>query len=105
MINVPLPPGSDGVAFRTAVRESWLPAMEQFAPEMIYISAGFDAHREDPLANLMLVEGDYAWVTRELAGVAHRHAGGRIVSSLEGGYALAALGRSVAAHVRELLEA
>jgi acetoin utilization deacetylase AcuC-like enzyme len=70
---------------------------------MIFISAGFDAHREDPLANLALVEADYAWVTRELMQVAAAHAEGRIVSSLEGGYALSALGRSVSEHLRELV--
>jgi acetoin utilization deacetylase AcuC-like enzyme len=104
MVNVPLSPGSDGTAFRAAVTDRWLPAMEAFAPEMIFISAGFDAHREDPLANLMLVEGDYAWVTRQIVALADRYAQGRIVSTLEGGYALSALGRSVVAHVRELVE-
>jgi acetoin utilization deacetylase AcuC-like enzyme len=72
---------------------------------MIFISAGFDAHREDPLASLKLVEADYAWVTRELMAVARRHAQGRIVSALEGGYALSALGRSASEHVREFLAA
>ena len=105
MVNVPLPPGSDGSAFRAAVTDRWLPALEEFAPEMIFVSAGFDAHREDPLANLMLVEADYAWVTQQLVGVAGRHANGRIVSSLEGGYSLSALGRSVVAHVGALMEA
>jgi acetoin utilization deacetylase AcuC-like enzyme len=105
MVNVPLPGGSDGTAFREAVTTKWLPALEAFEPDMIFISAGFDAHREDPLANLNLVEADYAWVTRALVAVAHKHAQGRIVSSLEGGYALSALGRSVVAHVRELVEA
>jgi acetoin utilization deacetylase AcuC-like enzyme len=71
----------------------------------VFISAGFDAHREDPLAGLKFTEADYAWVTRELVGVADRHAGGRIVSLLEGGYSLSALGRSAAEHVRELLAA
>jgi acetoin utilization deacetylase AcuC-like enzyme len=103
MFNVPLPPGSDGAKFRQAVEDVWLPALEDFQPQMIYISAGFDAHREDPLAGLAFVEADYAWVTRELMRVAARHAQGRIVSTLEGGYALSALGRSVAEHVRELV--
>ncbi|MBS0319398.1 MAG: histone deacetylase family protein, partial [Proteobacteria bacterium] len=102
MFNVPLPPGSDGHKFREAVATVWLPALEEFAPEAIYISAGFDAHREDPLAGLAFTEADYAWVTRELMRVAAKHARGRIVSTLEGGYALSALGRSVAEHVREL---
>jgi acetoin utilization deacetylase AcuC-like enzyme len=105
MVNIPLSAGSGGAQFRDAVREHWLPALDHHEPELILVSAGFDAHREDPLAGLAFTEDDYAWVTRELAGVAKRHAQGRIVSSLEGGYALSALGRSVAAHVRELLAA
>jgi acetoin utilization deacetylase AcuC-like enzyme len=84
------------------VSEKWLPALERFKPEMIFISAGFDAHRDDPLANLALVEADYAWVTREIVALAHRHANGRIVSSLEGGYDLDALGRSATEHIRVL---
>ena len=103
MVNVPLAPGSGSDAFRAAVTQHWLPALEKQRPELIVISAGFDAHREDPLANLDFVEADYAWVTRELAKVAKRHSEGRIVSSLEGGYALSALGRSASEHVRELL--
>jgi len=105
MVNIPLSAGSGGAEFRDAVREHWLPALDDHAPELILVSAGFDAHREDPLAGLAFTEDDYAWVTRELAGVAQRHAQGRIVSSLEGGYALSALGRSVVAHVRELVTA
>jgi len=105
MVNIPLSPGSGGDEFRVAVRDHWLPALDEHRPELIFVSAGFDAHREDPLANLKLVEADYAWVTRELAQVAARHASGRIVSSLEGGYSLSALGRSVAEHVRELVTA
>jgi acetoin utilization deacetylase AcuC-like enzyme len=105
MVNVPLPAGSGGDAFRAAVADRWLPALEEHRPELIYVSAGFDAHREDPLAGLRLVEADYAWVTRELIAVAGRHGGGRIVSTLEGGYALSALGRSATEHIRELLEA
>ena len=103
MVNVPLSAGAGGHEFREAVQERWLPALERQAPELILISAGFDAHREDPLAGLQFTENDYAWVTRELIAVARRHAAGRIVSSLEGGYDLSALGRSVAAHVRELV--
>ena len=105
MVNIPLSPGSGGDEFRTAVRDRWLPALDEHRPELIFVSAGFDAHREDPLANLKLVEADYAWVTRELAAIAAKHAKGRIVSSLEGGYSLSALGRSVAEHVRELVTA
>jgi len=104
MINVPLAAGSGSDEFRAAVTGKWMPALEKFEPEMILVSAGFDAHREDPLAGLKLTEADYAWVTQELVGVATRHAKRRIVSSLEGGYALSALGRSAAEHVRVLVE-
>ena len=104
MHNVPLAPGSGGEEFRAAVRDHWLPALEAHRPQLVLISAGFDAHREDPLAGLEFDDADYAWVTEQLVGVAKRHAGGRIVSSLEGGYALGALGRSVAEHVRILLD-
>jgi acetoin utilization deacetylase AcuC-like enzyme len=105
MVNIPLSPGSGGVEFRAAVRDRWLPALEEHKPQLILISAGFDAHREDPLANLKLLEADYAWVTRELVQVAANHAEGRVVSSLEGGYSLSALGRSASEHLRELLAA
>ncbi len=105
MVNVPLSAGAGSEEFRAAVREHWLPALERHRPQMIFISAGFDAHREDPLAGLVLVDADYAWVTRELVAVAAKHAQGRIVSTLEGGYALSALGRSVAEHIRELVTA
>jgi len=105
MVNVALPEGSGSDAFRAAVRDHWLPALAEHRPEVIYVSAGFDAHREDPLAGLNLVDDDYVWVTRELSSVARRHAKGRLVSTLEGGYALGALGRCAAAHVRELLVA
>jgi len=102
MHNVPLAAGTDGRGFREAFEQVCLPELERFAPEMIFISAGFDAHREDDMAMLRLVEADYVWVTRHLRGIAERHAQGRVVSLLEGGYALSALGRSVVAHVREL---
>ena len=104
MINVPLREGSGGDAARKAVEETWLPALDAWKPEMILISAGFDAHREDILGGLKLVEADYAWITMQLMGVARRHANGRIVSMLEGGYSLSALGRSVVAHVKALAE-
>jgi acetoin utilization deacetylase AcuC-like enzyme len=104
MVNVPLSAGTGSTGFRDAVRDHWLPALERFRPEMIFISAGFDAHRDDPLAGLKLVEADYAWVTRELMAVAATHAQGRIVSTLEGGYDLSALGRSAAEHIRALVE-
>ena len=102
MHNVPLSPGSGSDAFRKAFVEVCLPALEAHRPEIIFVSAGFDAHREDPLANLQLTDDDYGWVTSRIAEVAVRHAGGRIVSTLEGGYALSALGRSATAHVRVL---
>jgi acetoin utilization deacetylase AcuC-like enzyme len=102
MINVPLAAGSDGARARKVVEEHWLPALERFAPNMLFVSAGFDAHREDLLGGLGLVEEDYEWLTRELMAVAARHAEGRIVSMLEGGYNLTALGRSAVAHVRTL---
>ena len=102
MINVPMAAGSDGAAAKQAVEKQWLPALENFKPQMIFISAGFDAHREDLLGGMALVEADYAWMTRELMDVAARHAQGRIVSMLEGGYNLSALGRSAVAHVRTL---
>lgn len=104
MVNVPLPEGSGSERFREVVRERWLPALEAFRPQMIFVSAGFDAHREDPLAGLAFVDADYGWVTRELIAVAERHADGRIASTLEGGYALSALGRSAAEHVKALVE-
>jgi len=102
MINVPLAAGSDGSAVRRVFEEHWRPALEQFKPQLILISAGFDAHREDLLGGLGLVEADYVWLTRELMALAARHSRHRIVSMLEGGYNLQALGRSAAAHVRTL---
>jgi acetoin utilization deacetylase AcuC-like enzyme len=104
MVNVPLPAGTKGDVVRTVVDETWLPRLDEFAPEMIFVSAGFDAHREDDLGQMGLVEADYAYITRRLMEIAQRHAGGRIVSSLEGGYNLSALGRSVAAHVKTLAQ-
>jgi acetoin utilization deacetylase AcuC-like enzyme len=97
-----LPAYSGGEQFRDAVENEWMPALHGFAPQMIFISAGFDAHRDDDMASLGLVESDYAWVTRQIVEVADRYAGGRIVSTLEGGYNLDALARSVSAHVRAL---
>ena len=102
MHNVPLSPGSGSSAFRAAITERCLPALAAHRPEILFVSAGFDAHREDPLANLKLADEDFAWVTSEIVAVAARHAQGRIVSSLEGGYALPALGRSAIAHLRGL---
>jgi acetoin utilization deacetylase AcuC-like enzyme len=102
MVNVPLAARSGGPAVKAAVEEEWLPALERFRPQMILISAGFDAHREDLLGGMSLVEADYVWMTHRLKEVADRHCSGRIVSMLEGGYNLSALGRSAVAHVREL---
>ena len=104
MVNIPLAAYSGGPEFRAAVRDHWLPALERFKPEMLFISAGFDAHRDDDMAMLRLVEADYAWVTQQLKTVAGKYAQGRIVSLLEGGYELHALGRSVATHLKALGE-
>ena len=102
MINIPLAAGSDGAAARQVAQEKWFPALEKFAPQLILISAGFDAHRDDLLGGLGLVEDDYVWMTEELMALAARHSQGRIVSMLEGGYNLDALGSSTLAHVRRL---
>jgi acetoin utilization deacetylase AcuC-like enzyme len=104
MVNIPLPAGSDGTRVRALVDEVWLPRLERFRPQMIFISAGFDAHREDDIGQMSLVESDYAYITDRLMEVAGRHSDGRIVSSLEGGYNLSALGRSAASHVRALAQ-
>ena len=105
MVNVGLPTRSGSDAFRAAVTDEWLPALDAFRPQLIYISAGFDAHREDDMGNLGLVEADYAWVTQQLMKVADKHCQGRVISCLEGGYVLSPLARSVAAHVRVLIGA
>ncbi|MRV72833.1 histone deacetylase family protein [Duganella sp. FT92W] len=103
MVNVPLPARSGGDVMRAAITGQWLPALERFAPQMIFVSAGFDGHREDDMGNLGLVEADYAWITRQIVAVAQRHAHGRIVSCLEGGYEPSSLARSAAAHLKVLL--
>jgi acetoin utilization deacetylase AcuC-like enzyme len=102
MVNIPLAAHSGGTQFRKVVEEVWLPALHGFEPQMIFVSAGFDAHRDDDMASLALVETDYAWVTIQIMNVAASYANGRIVSTLEGGYNLQALARSVAVHVRAL---
>ena len=102
LVNLPVPAYTRGAEIREMVESAWIPRLEAHRPEMIFISAGFDAHREDDLGQLGLVEQDYAWITSRLKDVASRHAKGRIVSSLEGGYNLSALGRSVEAHLRVL---
>lgn len=105
VVNVPLAAGSGSAAFRAAWSDRLLPALDNFAPELIIVSAGFDAHRRDPLAQLDVETEDFVWLTEELLAIAGRHAGGRLVSVLEGGYDLAALAESVAAHVRALMRA
>ncbi len=102
LVNIPVPAYTRGDAVRELVKQHWLPALDAHRPELILISAGFDAHREDDIAAMGLVEADYAWITRQLVDVAQRHANGRIVSGLEGGYAVSALGRSVVAHLKAL---
>lgn len=103
IVNVPLPAASGSQAFREAVEQYWLARLDAFKPELILVSAGFDGHVEDEMAGMALVENDYAWVTRQIKQLADRHASGRIVSTLEGGYALSALGRSVVAHLNAML--
>jgi len=103
IIHVPLPAGAGSEDFQQAVREAWLPALDRFKPEMIFISAGFDGHFQDDMGQLNLLESDYAWVTKEIVEVAGRHAQDRIVSVLEGGYVLGALARSAVSHIRMLM--
>jgi acetoin utilization deacetylase AcuC-like enzyme len=104
IVNVPLPGGTGGEDFRLAYERDVFPALDRFRPELLIISAGFDAHRRDPLATLQLTEADFDWVTRRLCDVADAHCAGRVVSTLEGGYDLDALAKSVAAHVSVLME-
>ena len=104
LVNLPVPAYTKGLAIRELVESAWIPRLEAHRPEMIFISAGFDAHREDDLGQLGLVEQDFAWITDRIKDVARRHSGKRIVSCLEGGYNLSALGRSVEAHLRVLAD-
>ncbi len=101
IINVPIPAGTDGAAYRELVSH-WFNAIDEFKPELIFISAGFDAHAEDELGHIRLVEDDYVWITQQIKGLADKHCQGKIVSVLEGGYALSALARSVVAHIKVL---
>lgn len=103
-VNVPVPAFTKGDAVRQLVTEKWMPALHAHRPEMIFISAGFDAHREDDMGQMALVESDYAWITQQVMAIAKQYAKGRIVSCLEGGYNLDALGRSVVAHLKVLAE-
>jgi acetoin utilization deacetylase AcuC-like enzyme len=103
VVNIPLPRSTGGEEFKAAVEERWLPRIDAFAPQLIMISAGFDGHAEDDMAQFNLREPDYAWVTRRAHELAVKHAGERIVSCLEGGYDLSSLGRSVSTHVDELI--
>src|SRR5262249_40274129 len=102
MVNVPLAAGAGGRELREAVTEAWLPALDDFQPQLVLFSAGFDAHAEDEMAMLRFVDSDYAWVTQQVKAVAERHSNGRIVSMLEGGYSLSALGRSAVQHLKVL---
>ena len=102
IVNTPLPAGANGTAFREALERDWLPALEAHRPNLVLVSAGFDAHRDDPLGDLLLTEDDFSWVTALIVAAADRWAGGRVVSVLEGGYHLGALARSAAAHVAGL---
>ena len=104
IVNVPVPAYSGGDVVRQLVTEKWLPALHAHQPQMIFISAGFDAHREDEMGQMSLVEADYAWITQQIMQVASLYAQGRIVSCLEGGYHLSALGRSVVAHLKVMAD-
>ena len=104
ILKLPVPAYTRGPEIRELIETYWMPRLEAFRPEMVFISAGFDAHREDDLGQLGLVEQDYVWITSRIKDIARKHAKGRIVSSLEGGYNLDALGRSVEAHLRALAD-
>jgi acetoin utilization deacetylase AcuC-like enzyme len=105
IINLPLPSGTSGKEFRAVVEARWFNAIDLFQPELIMISAGFDGHAEDNMAHFNLVESDYQWITERLRDIAERHCHGHLVSTLEGGYNLSALGRSVTAHINAMLGA
>ncbi|SDX29854.1 Acetoin utilization deacetylase AcuC [Allochromatium warmingii] len=103
IINLPLPRLTDGAAYKAAVETAWLPRLDDFAPQLILISAGFDGHIEDDMAHFNLREADYGWITREIHQLARRHSQERVVSCLEGGYVLSALGRCISTHIDELI--
>lgn len=102
IVNTPLEAGTNGLTFRKAIERDWIPSIEKFKPQLIFVSAGFDAHTADPLGDIHLKEDDFAWVTKLIVSLAEKHCGGRIISTLEGGYNLDALAKSVAAHLKEL---
>lgn len=102
IVNVPLAAGCDGTTFRAAITKYWLPALENFKPEMLFISAGFDGHADDNMAQFLLIDADYVWITQQLVTLAEKYAEGRIVSMLEGGYELKSLGRCVTEHIQVL---
>jgi len=104
MVNIPLPASTSGKVVREMISKIWIPRLQEFKPQLIMISAGFDAHREDDLGQMGLVEDDYVWITQQLMNVANQTCKGKIVSCLEGGYNLSALGRSVVAHLKTLAE-
>lgn len=103
LVDVPLSAGADGAEFRRQIREHWLPALDEFRPQFIFVSAGFDAHILDDMSGLKLTEADYGWITEELVAIARTHCSGRLLSMLEGGYEPAALARSVVAHLKAML--
>lgn len=103
LVNVPLPAGTNGAKFREAISSTWFPELRAFNPQLLIISAGFDAHADDPLASLMLGDEDFHWVTEQLVDIADKCCDGKIVSLLEGGYSLSALGRSASEHLRVLM--
>jgi acetoin utilization deacetylase AcuC-like enzyme len=102
-VSVPLEATAKSAEFRGAVTDHWLPALERFAPQMVFVSAGFDAHMQDDMSEVSLKDADYRWVTERIVGIANRFASGRVVSVLEGGYELNSLARSVEAHIRVLM--
>ena len=104
LVNLPVPAYTKGMEIREMIEAAWMPRLEEFQPELILISAGFDAHREDDMGQLGLVENDYAWMTSRIMDVAHRHAQGRVISCLEGGYVMGPLARSVEAHIRVMAD-
>lgn len=101
-VNVPLQKGTSSADYRAAISEAWLPAIDDFAPDLIVVSAGFDAHMDDPLAEIELMDNDFVWITEKIMSLAEKHASGRIVSMLEGGYSLTALARSATLHIKTL---